>query len=257
LLIHGGIYVDVDVLLSTDLDTLLEDDIGFMVPVDEVRIIWFICKFEICANNLNSAFMQPGRSTGAGSCLWNGLLAAAPGHPIIAKTIEMVVNTIRNRYTAVDIDNMLCPTKANHRLPDLDLSHSFDLLYITGPCMLGGALNAVLGEHFQSHITPGEIITWNNSALNNWDPDDKEQPFIEGRTVILAQNKNDMGSHRFTFVEKNMVVATTDMPNYDDRNGVKHYSDSKNEKRHTLFGMKGIFKNSFKVNQIIKLTVIK
>ena len=31
--------MDVDVLLSTDLDTLLEDDVGFMVPVDEVRII--------------------------------------------------------------------------------------------------------------------------------------------------------------------------------------------------------------------------
>lgn len=37
LLIHGGIYADVDVLLSTDLDKLVEDDIGFMVPVDEVR----------------------------------------------------------------------------------------------------------------------------------------------------------------------------------------------------------------------------
>ncbi len=37
LFIHGGIYADVDVLLSTDLDKLLEDDIGFVVPVDEVR----------------------------------------------------------------------------------------------------------------------------------------------------------------------------------------------------------------------------
>ncbi len=36
LLIHGGVYADVDVLLSTDLDKLLEKDIGFMVPVDEV-----------------------------------------------------------------------------------------------------------------------------------------------------------------------------------------------------------------------------
>ena len=38
LLIHGGIYSDVDVLLSTDLDKLLEDDVGFMVPVDEVSL---------------------------------------------------------------------------------------------------------------------------------------------------------------------------------------------------------------------------
>ena len=37
LLIHGGIYADVDVLLSVDLDKLVENDVGFMVPVDEVK----------------------------------------------------------------------------------------------------------------------------------------------------------------------------------------------------------------------------
>lgn len=36
LFIFGGVYSDVDVMLSADLDVLLEEDIGFMVPVDEV-----------------------------------------------------------------------------------------------------------------------------------------------------------------------------------------------------------------------------
>jgi mannosyltransferase OCH1-like enzyme len=45
LFIFGGVYSDVDVMLSADLDVLLEDDIGFMVPVDEVskRIVQKIC----------------------------------------------------------------------------------------------------------------------------------------------------------------------------------------------------------------------
>jgi mannosyltransferase OCH1-like enzyme len=42
LLIRGGIYADVDVLLSTDLDKLLQNDIGFMVPVDEVSFVRLI-----------------------------------------------------------------------------------------------------------------------------------------------------------------------------------------------------------------------
>lgn len=182
--------------------------------------------------------------------MWNGLLAAAPGHPIIAKTVEMVVNNIRNRFTAVDIDNMLCPTNANHRLPDLDLSHSFDLLYITGPCILGGALNTVLGRHIQSHIAPGELAEIYPPILS-----DIESSFIPGRTIILGQNKTDMGSHRFTFLDRNIIVASTDMPDYDDRKGAKHYSDSTKENRQTLFGMKGVFKNLVPANELIKINV--
>jgi len=40
LLIHGGIYADVDVLLTVDLDKLVESDVGFMVPVDEVKFFY-------------------------------------------------------------------------------------------------------------------------------------------------------------------------------------------------------------------------
>ena len=36
LLVFGGIYSDVDVELTSDLDLLLDDDIGFVIPVDEV-----------------------------------------------------------------------------------------------------------------------------------------------------------------------------------------------------------------------------
>jgi hypothetical protein len=45
LLIEGGIYSDVDVELTSDLDQLIEDDIGFIIPVDEVSpVIYLILK---------------------------------------------------------------------------------------------------------------------------------------------------------------------------------------------------------------------
>lgn len=37
LLIHGGVYADMDVMLESNLDFSVAPDIGFMVPVDEVR----------------------------------------------------------------------------------------------------------------------------------------------------------------------------------------------------------------------------
>ena len=75
LLVKGGVYADMDVLLETNLDEAVADDVGFMTPIDE-----------------------PGISVGHRSCLWNGFLAVTPGHPFLAKTIELVVNKIRKLY---------------------------------------------------------------------------------------------------------------------------------------------------------------
>ena len=36
LLIRGGVYADMDVLLETNLDDAIANDIGFMTPIDEV-----------------------------------------------------------------------------------------------------------------------------------------------------------------------------------------------------------------------------
>jgi hypothetical protein len=208
LLIYGGIYADVDVLLNMDLNKI-DGDIGFMVPVDE-----------------------PGRAEGTGSCLWNGFIAAAPGHPFIAKVVEMVVNVVRNRFTSVDIDDMLCPN------PNLGHSHDWDLLFITGPCLLGAAINVILGKSMQSSIEPGELKTMSHDIL------------IPGRTIILAQNKTDVGScHRFNWEDKNLIVATTDMPNYEDNvQKSKHYSASTREMK-GIFGLKNVYKDMNSANE--------
>lgn len=43
LLIHGGVYADMDIMLETNLDLAVGPDIGFMVPQDEVRRISWYC----------------------------------------------------------------------------------------------------------------------------------------------------------------------------------------------------------------------
>jgi hypothetical protein len=94
LLIMGGLYADTDVMLESNLDKLIPPSVGFMTPED-----------------------IPGMTVGHAHCLWNGFLAAAPGHPFLAQTIQNVVNHVRNRYTSIDYDDMLCPN------PVLTVSH--------------------------------------------------------------------------------------------------------------------------------------
>lgn len=247
LLIRGGVYADMDVILEANLDAAVANDVGFMTPIDE-----------------------PGTNVGHRSCLWNGLLAVAPGHPFLAKTIEIVVNNIRNRFTSVDYDDMLCPN------PVLSVSHSVDTLFTCGPCILGGAINAVLGRHMQDQFEIGDVDIWRKERERQAQsqrkdelpkgksgdnisvivrPDDPRL-LIPGRTIILQQNKQDMGAHRFTWVEKNLMVAGTDMPDYDDRPPDKeHYS--KTHEKVGVYGLKKLYTDNVSADEEIRIVVQK
>ena len=111
LFIHGGVYADYDVLCETDLDSAINPEVGFIVPV----LI--------------------------GRCLWNGLIGSAPGHPFMAAAIETVVNYVRNRYTIVDIMNSLCHDGYIEHYAEMH-----EALYLSGPCLLGNVVNQVLGR---------------------------------------------------------------------------------------------------------------
>lgn len=239
LLIKGGIYADMDVLLESNLDVAIDKDVGFMTPMDE-----------------------PGIHVGARSCLWNGLLAVAPGHPFLAQTIELVVNNIRNRFTSVDYDDMLCPN------PQLSVSHSVDTLFTCGPCILGAGINTVLRRHKQTEFQVGDIDVWATNEESEWEQDvvaretSEDDPIwrqdvrhlIPGRSVILQQNKQDMGAHRFTLVEQNLMVAATDMPDYDDRpKSVEHYS--KTHEKAGVYGLKKLYANQERANEYIRIIV--
>ena len=199
LLIHGGVYADVDIQLESALDFSIPSDVGFMVPVDE-----------------------PGKPVERQMCVWNGFIAAAPSHPFIAKAIETIVNQVRNRFTSVDIDATFCPD------PELSILHAYDTLFTAGPCMLGSSINRVLGRNAQSSHIPGELRgLWNGpqrdvtkvgtSFVKTFDGPRHVEQRIPGRIIILHQNKWDMGAHRFTFLEQNLVVAATDLPDSNDR----------------------------------------
>lgn len=227
LLIRGGVYADMDVLLQTNLDEAIADDIGFMTPID-----------------------NPGIDVGHRSCLWNGLIASAPGHPFLARTIELVVNNIRNRFTSVDYDDMLCPN------PVLSVSHTVDTLFTCGPCILGAGVNDLLGRHMQTQFEAGDVDAW--GALGEGGaatalPDDPRRR-VPGRTVLLEQDKEDMGAHRFTWTDRHLIVAATDMPDYDDRPPTKeHYSET--HEKAGVYGVRKLYTDTRRANEEIRIVV--
>jgi hypothetical protein len=173
LLIYGGLYADVDIQLQSNLDITVPPDVGFMAPFDQVsypKPESLHCDDESTYENLSLSF-QPGVHAGHRMCLWNGLMAAAPGHPFIAKVVERVVNTVRNRYTSVDMDNLFCPN------PELSVLHAYDMLFTAGPCILGAMVNEALGRDGQTHYDAGELPRVEN---------------VPGRSIVLNQRKSDV-----------------------------------------------------------------
>lgn len=217
LLIYGGVYADVDTLLGPFLDSAIPPDAGFVVGLDE-----------------------PGKRIGKGHCVWNGFLAATPGHPFLAKVIETVVNNIHQRFTSVDVARTFCP------LPEMSIITSFSPLFVAGPCMLGSIMNKVLGRHGQAPIEAGTLSTSNASIE------------IPGRIIILHQNKLDMGAHRFTSLEQNLIVLSTDFPESDDReklDGYEHYSETR--VRFTTYGTEGVYKDNHRNNTALIRVIVE
>jgi hypothetical protein len=157
LLIHGGVYSDIDIMMTSNLDDLIHNDTGFLAPLDKVPFM---------IENLTL-------------CLWNGFMAAAPGHPYLAKVIENIVNAVRNRYNFVDYVHMVaCPLRTtntrelNKRIP----------LFVTGPCMLGLTVNQVLGRHEQTTFVLGEHAHGSTK--------------IPGKTVLIDLLLNEVSEAR-------------------------------------------------------------
>lgn len=104
-------------------------------------------------------------------------MAAAPGHPFLATVVEMVVNHARKRFTVVDYDHLFCPN------PQSSIVHAYDILFTTGPCVLGAAVNQVLGRLAHTHIDEGELFIPKEHVVN---------ATIPGRIIILSSNKTDV-----------------------------------------------------------------
>lgn len=67
-----------------------------------------------------------------------------------------------------------------------------------------------------------------------------------------------MGAHRFTFLEKNLVVAATDLPDSDDREKqakppAEHYS--KTHVKTGVYGVDKVFVDNVKANEELRFYV--
>ena len=66
-----------------------------------------------------------------------------------------------------------------------------------------------------------------------------------------------MGAHRFTFLEKNLVVAATDLPDADDRANQEkppeHYS--KTHAKAGIYGLDRLYVDNIRANEDIRFYV--
>lgn len=93
---------------------------------------------------------------------------------------------------------------------------------------------------------------------------DEDDNFLQhrlpGRTIILHQNKWDMGAHRFTFLEQNLVVAATDLPDSNDR---EHLEEGEVRKEHYskahakigVYGVEHLYEDNEQANENIRIVI--
>lgn len=203
LFIEGGIWADVDVLLTSNLDLLFPDDVGFAVPLDEFR-----------------------------GGLWNGLIASAPGHPLLAGAIEMAVNHIRHRFTIIDLAGLFCPGISNKRSL---AKHSN--LYLTGPGLLGMAVNSVLGLPKDNIFKEGKLRACENQAE------------VVGSCVLLRQGRGDLRA--FTYVERNILVAQPDFISPDRKSTNPRYGYPAGY----VWGTKGVYYDLVSAKEEIRIII--
>jgi len=172
----GGVYSDVDVMLSGDIESFITPTMSFFAPQDAV-----------------------GDFADAKYCLWNGMMGSAPGHPFMIKAVERTVELVLNRADLLDIEEGIC--QRDGRGAEIWKTRFEPLLLLSGPCALGIAVNQVLRKDSVSNINPG----WLQSSV----PQLNEEI---GNALILLQDKSDLGAMRLSDPIRNMIVATTDMP---------------------------------------------
>lgn len=216
---EGGIYVDVDVMLDTNLDSFIASDLAFFAPVDAV-----------------------GSYADEHFCVWNGFLGSAPAHPILTNVIEWMVNLVSNRGDMYDMERAVCNFSGMDKIENWKVRAEPSLL-LSGPCALGLAVNNALGNEPLSKFRTGLIrrVGFNKrehtpaASVNNDLVGDimiLVVRFSDGSLVVqilfllcllflFAQaDKQDLGAFRFSDPERNIVVATTDMVRicfmYDD-----------------------------------------
>jgi len=218
LFLEGGLWADIDMQLQVNLDSFIEDHDGFIVPLDI-----------------------------DGYALHNAMIISAPGHPILAKAIEEATNMIRNRYTVIDMLGRYCPDFDDQVMRD----HA--PLFLTGPGLLAYAMKTTLGHPFSVPFEPGIIDKENGRKLLDlkaWG-----LGFMPGRTKILDRHLMYLGETRYTDVDKDLIIAGTDIEDvYDRRNKGEHYGQTKKGDR--VWGLDDVYKDMKSADEQIQIQLV-
>jgi len=218
LLIYGGVYADPDVLLTVKLDNAITHDVGFIAAIDVVST------------------KTPDTRESSSPCLSNELIASSPAHPFLAKALEFIVNGVRNRFTSVDYDNFQCPS------PPLNLTLFYAKHFTTGSCVLGSAVNEVLGRPKSTHFR-------NSDTLPSLDI---------GRSILLQSKHKDMGTLRFTLTDQNILLGSRmrkDVSNWPENYSYSSIMSGINSSNN-VYGTRGIYANPYSANEKITISVV-
>lgn len=239
----GGIYADVDVMLDTNLDSFVTPTMGFFVPRDAV-----------------------GAQVGENFCLWNGLIGSAPAHPFMMHAVERMINLVLDRADLYDMEKAIC-RNSKYRGDTWKVRIEPNLL-LSGPCALGIAVNEAIGEDPVKSFDVGLAV---QPSAKTYDPQ------VHGDTVILALDKNDLGALRMSDIDRNIIVASTDLPGLlkepigtsalamgKKRVGAKGEESSGKRPPHYslagkgdwVWGTKYVYTDALTANEVVKLNII-
>jgi hypothetical protein len=242
LLREGGIYADIDVQLDVNLDSFLTKNLSFFVPRDVAIDHW----------------------PRANYCLWNGLLGAAPGHPIIARAVQDLLNRILNRQDYYDMEGSVCRQNPEAEIWKL---RSFPILLVTGPCALGISVNGALGR---DNLVQGFDLGWLPEGAFPPVEENNDNDMLSdaswGDTLILSTDRFDLGELRFTDINRNLLIASSNQDLFATKAPLRqsesdapietpaHYSQSNTKS--DIVGEFGTYKDDQVVNERIRLQVI-
>jgi mannosyltransferase OCH1-like enzyme len=229
---EGGVYSDIDIQLEADLDNFVTKDLAFFVPRDVPLDYWPDSNY----------------------CLWNGLLGASPGNPIIAKALEDILTTILNRLDYYDIEGQLCARNITSEIWKL---RTLPILILTGPCALGMSVNAALG---QENVLSAHELGWLRTA--NVSVRHSPLSHFWGDALTLLADRYDLGEMRFTDVDRNLLLASTNQDRIS-KSPIKyasakspdiiplHYSKSETD----VVGEYGTYKDALSTNEQIRIKI--
>lgn len=241
LLKDGGVYVDLDILLDTNLDSFITPNMSFFVPRDIVG--------DYAAQNF---------------CLWNGLIGAVPGHPFLVRAVEKLLTNILNRVDYHDMERDLC--LATGATTQVWKARALSILLLSGPCLLGIAVNEALGRDPVSKYEPGWLAVNEDSPTMH-----RSNASDTGDTLLLIASRADMGALRFTDVSRNIMVASTNLKDLskDSIPTIEELKDSSEEPKgehihyslfehaSDIFGAAQVYSDDLVNNEIIKLSVTR